>query len=382
MPFLHATIRQIYKGSDIVLKFKNDEAAYSRWHELHVAGFVFKHFGGTNPRYNVMHKSNCMFLWRDKDENSRTAVEKWCAVSELELASHADEVLGVGEWNRCGVCFRQASRGQTETLGDTEFIGDERPATPASGPPVTQPLSPESRGTVWVAGEPAAWIGSGEKEWKAKVSAALSNRPLETAPGWLDFDFRFAEDRLFKKDIDNLITPVLEAVRDSGWVERGFSQLGSITARKSVVPDEGSAGVLIQPRWSSAELSEPSQGVCIACALGSMDADSVKWALYDEAFEMQRQQPEIRFAPGTHIAMDVRVTIDAAAPRKSILALIKPCIDGVEPVLGTPDGRLAVPRTQLDRPLAPQDEMVTQLSFHVRGGQRNCVSVFISPIDG
>jgi hypothetical protein len=117
---LHGTIREVYRESDIALKFKNDEAAYSQWHELHVAGFVFNHFGGTNPRYNVMHKSNCVFLWRDKDENSRTVVEKWCAVSEAELAGHADEILGAGGWNRCGVCFRQASDCQTEALWNTD----------------------------------------------------------------------------------------------------------------------------------------------------------------------------------------------------------------------------------------------------------------------
>ena len=70
--------------------FRNDEDGYLAWHQNHEQGFVMNRFGGTNPVFNVLHRSNCTFLWRNVDEGTRTAVEKWCSESEQELAQQAD----------------------------------------------------------------------------------------------------------------------------------------------------------------------------------------------------------------------------------------------------------------------------------------------------
>lgn len=86
--------------------FHNDEDGYAAWHDVHADGFVLNHFGGNNPAYNVLHRSRCSFLAREKDEGARTVVEKWCASNEQELAAEADRRLGPNMWNRCGVCFR------------------------------------------------------------------------------------------------------------------------------------------------------------------------------------------------------------------------------------------------------------------------------------
>jgi hypothetical protein len=87
--------------------FHNDEPGYLQWQENHPAGFVLNHFGGTNAAYNILHRSNCPFLWRPKDEGSRTAVEKWCSSSEEELRQHAIAVLG-DVWKPCDTCFRNS----------------------------------------------------------------------------------------------------------------------------------------------------------------------------------------------------------------------------------------------------------------------------------
>jgi hypothetical protein len=58
---------------------------------------------------------------------------------------------------------------------------------------------------------------------------------------------------------------------------------------------------------------------------------------------------------------------------------MKPCIDGVEPLLGHPDNLLSEPRESPRRRLAPQDEMVLSLAFHVRGGDADAASVLILP---
>ena len=87
-------------------KFKDDEVGYLEWHLQNRTGFVFNHFGGNDPRYNVLHRSACSFLWIEKDENARTRYEKWCSATENELVQYIDEFVGIGMWKRCGACFR------------------------------------------------------------------------------------------------------------------------------------------------------------------------------------------------------------------------------------------------------------------------------------
>ncbi|MEE3181235.1 MAG: hypothetical protein VX288_04950 [Planctomycetota bacterium] len=86
-------------------KFKDDEAGYLEWHLQNRTGFVFNHFGGNDPGYNKLHRSTCSFLRREKDENARTTVEKWCSETENELVQHIEEFVGLDMWTRCSVCF-------------------------------------------------------------------------------------------------------------------------------------------------------------------------------------------------------------------------------------------------------------------------------------
>ena len=343
--------------------FKNDDLTYLAWHGDHPTGFVLNHFGGTNPTYNVLHKSRCSFLWRDIDEGSRTIVAKWCSESEEELAMQANSVLGSRMWKKCGVCFsRSATDGLSQSSGQTaelDFAGFE--------------------GEVWVSGEPAVWLGSGEKEWKQKVTSVLSERRPETQPQWLDFELQLPAEKLYTKDLDNMLTPLLESARDSGWVKRGFGELGSVTARKVAVSEESKAGVRI--RWqTNVPLSFGKRtGILVESELTSLDADTVKWDLYEKAFELYELRSDLRFPPLYPILLDIHVTVNNEQRRKSIQALMKPYIDGLEPILGHPDNLLPQPRKQLQRRLAPQDEMVVVLTFHVRGGDSNCVSVLMSP---
>jgi hypothetical protein len=105
----------------------------------------------------------------------------------------------------------------------------------------------------------------------------------------------------------------------------------------------------------------------------------VKWALYEQALELYRFRSDFRFPPQTCMAVEIRVTIDNTGKRKSIAALLKPCIDGLEPILGHPSNLIPDPRESLQRRLAPQDEMILSLDFHVRGGDSTAISVLISP---
>ena len=226
-----------------------------------------------------------------------------------------------------------------------------------------------------VAGEPAAWIGAGEKEWKQKLKSAFELAPLDESPACLDVEFRLLHERLYSKDIDNLLTPVLESARDAGWIEKGFAQLGNITARKTPVADKADVCVVVTPHANAPMWATSRTGVLIETALEGLDQDSVKWSLYESALALYESRPELRFPPQCPLALDVRVTIDDAGRRKSISTLMKPCIDGLEPILGHPSNLPPEPRGVMKRRLAPQDEMVLDLAFHVRGGVSNAVAV-------
>lgn len=350
-------------------KFKNDEVNYLAWQAAHPNAFVFNHFGGTNPAYNVLHRSTCVFLWRDSDEGSRTAVEKWCAESELELVGQAESIRGHGMWKRCGVCLRKSQADALITPVPRTLAAKDADSVKETVP----------TGQIWVAGEPAVWIGSGEKEWKAKLTAALQQTLPPVPPQWLEVELRLPEAKLYRKDFDNLLTPVLESARDAGWVERGFAFLGSVTGRKVGVTDEKLIGAVITPHADPPRLSTLRTGVLIEVPLPGLDAEAVKWTLYDISYDLFLRRPELRYPPQHPLSLEIRVTVNDASRRKSLQSLMKPCIDGMEPLLGHPFNLLPESRTNLKRPLAPQDEMVLSLAFHVRGGDADTVAVLISP---
>ncbi len=345
--------------------FNNDEAGYLAWHKEHPNSFVLNRFGGTNPAFNVLHRSNCVFLWREKDEGKRTVVEKWCSATENELAQQADSNLGPQMWKRCGICFRTATRNNTDLIPSA----------------VSETTTLDSIEQLWISGEPAVWLGSGEKEWKTRVRSILEKDIPEVPPQWMDFELRLPQEKLYRKDLDNLLTPLLESARDAGWTERGFKQLGSVTAYKVAVTDISKAGALVKWHPEPPHCNHQRAGILIEVPLTKLDADTVKWALYDKSYELFQLRPEVRFPPLCPMSIDILVTIDNAQQRKSIQALMKPCIDGLEPILGHPDNLLPEPREVISRRLAPQDEMVMSLNFHVWGGDSNRVAVLISRLE-
>ncbi|MDG2390649.1 MAG: hypothetical protein P8M30_15180 [Planctomycetaceae bacterium] len=300
-----------------MITFKEDESGYRNWQQQNEAGFVFNHFGSNNPGYNVLHRSKCTFLWRDKDENSRSTVEKWCSVSENEIAINADKIVGENMWKRCAICFRRLPQSSIKPAVNIESKSNIRDVNHD-----VEASEEHSGQGVWVPGEPAVWLGSGEQAWKSNVASRLRKNPVKELPQWIEIEFRFTENRLYSKDIDNLITPVLESGCESRWIQQGFNQLGSVSARKVVTNHVRSSGAQVIPHAMLPQLSDVSSGVVIETVLDRMDEKSVKWAIYDRAFQMFSENPELRFGPGLALAMDIRVTIDNSQRRKSLKALL------------------------------------------------------------
>ena len=85
--------------------FRNDEEGYEAWLAENPQGFVFNHFGGRDPGFNVLHRSGCRFLHRDVDEGRRTVYEKICCRDRKALERRLDRLRGPGRWKHCGVCF-------------------------------------------------------------------------------------------------------------------------------------------------------------------------------------------------------------------------------------------------------------------------------------
>jgi hypothetical protein len=56
-------------------------------------------------------------------------------------------------------------------------------------------------------------------------------------------------------------------------------------------------------------------GVLVETALPGLNEAAVKWTLYDQAFELYRSRPDLRFPPQSPMALDVRVTIADASRR-------------------------------------------------------------------
>jgi hypothetical protein len=84
-------------------RYKSEEKGYETWCEESPKGYVFNHFGGTSGGMNILHRVGCRTLWRDKDEGSRTTVEKICCDNLSEIV---DEVVSLRctSWKTCGIC--------------------------------------------------------------------------------------------------------------------------------------------------------------------------------------------------------------------------------------------------------------------------------------
>jgi hypothetical protein len=132
-------------------------------------------------------------------------------------------------------------------------------------------------------------------------------------------------------------------------------------------------GLILSKSTSLPEAVELS-GVLIETALSSKDEGAIKRTLYRRSAELYWSSPHLAFPPQQPLSLHVRVDIADPGPRKSIKDMLKPCIDGLEPIMSRPDGLQPFTLEQLDagewRTLAPQDEMVVELRMDVRGGPK------------
>jgi hypothetical protein len=95
----------------MIYPFKNEDYEYEKWCHKNPKGFVFNNFGGTDNRadMNKIHKVDCPYLWREKDEGKRTTTyEKICSETLEELLEFVKKRRGFS-WSFCegSSCFRK-----------------------------------------------------------------------------------------------------------------------------------------------------------------------------------------------------------------------------------------------------------------------------------
>ncbi len=84
--------------------FNKNEQGYKEWREQNSNGFVFNHFGNTESakQMNKIHRADCTFLKRAKDEGKRThPYEKICSTNLESLKEH----LKI-PWTYCKNCMQ------------------------------------------------------------------------------------------------------------------------------------------------------------------------------------------------------------------------------------------------------------------------------------
>ena len=87
--------------------FHHDERGYAAWMDSHPRGYVFNHFGGRDPTFNVVHRVSCAHLWREVDSGARTTVAKVCGDRREDVEAEASRLRGgAAGWKHCGVCLR------------------------------------------------------------------------------------------------------------------------------------------------------------------------------------------------------------------------------------------------------------------------------------
>ena len=181
-----------------------------------------------------------------------------------------------------------------------------------------------------------------DKRWRAAVATAAAGTKSATA---VQLDFRLEPHR--RVDLDNLVRPVLAGLRDAGVFAHGYRHLDAIMATKT--PAGAHLGVDVRPATPDAiaAVSCPTAAEVVVAHAG-VPRDDDRQSKRDWRNTVRRQQIEIDDGP---VWLDI-----AVSNRLSLEGLLKPIIDGLDPILG------------IDRSatleFTPNDDRVVWLRIH------------------
>ena len=198
---------------------------------------------------------------------------------------------------------------------------------------------------VRVNGSPIGGEDTREHAWRAAVAAEAGRRKIAKV-GSVGLAFVLEPGR--RVDIDNLARPVLAGLRDAGWFSRGYGTLDVLVVTKQ---HGDNVGVDVAANIEMPELDDDEAIQIVSKnAIPSEGKSEMKHA-WREAVRASWGKPPIEG--------DVTVELGFRTKR-SLVDLLKPNIDGLEPILGRdPRGRLE---------FCPLDDKITRLvAWRIQG---------------
>lgn len=197
--------------------------------------------------------------------------------------------------------------------------------------------------SFFVAGSPIAGEDRRERAWRTEITTTAADAGAPRSRGAsLHFWLEVCRARI---DLDNLVRPALDALRDAGVFGRGFRDLDALVAAKTAASPVG-LGVTLMPAEDVRALQPPGELLLTMEHRGlPRDGNRVSKVRWLEAIAQAWPHEPLEGLP---VGLDIRV--DTALSFKDLL---KPIIDGLEPVLGRD------PRGHLE--FSPNDHLVTWL---------------------
>lgn len=180
-----------------------------------------------------------------------------------------------------------------------------------------------------------------DRAWRRRVAEVAAGQPPVAAVG---LDFRLREGR--RVDLDNLVRPAMAGLQDAGMFGRGYRSLELLVASKIVDHREGLWVEVGDEVVGSTAADRGRQLFSLAASAIPREGDRASKVGWRDAVRTGYAAPPV----------DGPVWVDIVTRTTgSLVALMKPVIDGLEPLLGRdPRGRLE---------FVPNDHLVERLTM-------------------
>ena len=199
-----------------------------------------------------------------------------------------------------------------------------------------------------------------DKQWRMTVAAAASGVGLKSAAA---LHFRSEAGR--KVDLDNLVRPALAGLRDAGVFTYGFRNLEALWATKAVSERPGLT-IELDRAVARGHVPQPGPRVLVV-AHGQIPRDG------DRQSKLAWRDTVDRSHTGD--VMDADVWLDVAVrTHYSLEGLLKPIIDGLEPLLGRDPGA--------SREFTPNDDRVVWLRISRQLNLASALVLAAGPLEG
>jgi len=314
-----------------------------------------------------IHLDTCRF-YLNRDEMASTVAWHGPFKRHAEAVASAERIVAPKSrgFRDASCCMRLANT-PSPSHGADGSQGHKRLAQPRTP---TKPEVGNDGALTWaVQGQPVAWAGGDpEQLWREALRAqnpAPSDEMLRIlGPSReLRITFQVRSDQVLgMPDLDNLMVPVVEELRDMGWFHRGYPSLYRRALRKGHT--SACLGVRDQIR-PEGEHSDRTYKVSIPGKMRANDVASSE--AVEDAVRAYMEEHGLHQLPFGQ-AVSLLIGYEQTSPT-SIVGMLKPTIDGLEPLLGRPASASSRSR------FFPADERVVEVTATRVAGNLERVSL-------